>query len=503
MRFQFTQSDIQEEISAIAQQLDGLRNKAKMEAEAVRLIDEVEYTKGLMRSHGIDEVILSNWAIALFEAACDQEPGSNSFDIQLLRDRIGGAEALADKYKADYERVQAELSQRLDCDRISHLEEMVESQSRTIQELKDDLAFACTDLDEATEKCNNLAKEIESLESAAEKNERAYIALETSLTLACQDLDAMRENEPLQLASQGKESTEEVQQAQFVEVASAEVAQADTEVIQVEATAEPKEDNLTALLNFGRGDANKARAKMEAITWEQIAIACNHNPLMISKTLEELNTSRSALKKEFYGRIEYLVAKHVLLTCDRAALNLVPMSIKLAAERLMREAQESNTELEDPAKKEDEMDKYENFLCTIARSSVAWNNLTWEKFKEVVDSSEALIALQEAKATKVQKEKRELLLDSKLAQLLSEYVMRTGDRADFDWLPSPIVETAEELTAKVEKNAIAPGTRLNVEGIEWEVINHDIDTDWIDVVCPETKKRQSIHVTELPQATAA
>jgi hypothetical protein len=119
-----------------------------------------------------------------------------------------------------------------------------------------------------------------------------------------------------------------------------------TETEGAEVHAEKKTDKVAELLNFGKGDAKKLKEKMEAITWNDIAEACDRKPLLISKLIGDLARSRSQIRKDLGERIEYLLAIHVAKSGDRSDLAIVPMGTKLGAERLIKESQESPAEVE-------------------------------------------------------------------------------------------------------------------------------------------------------------
>jgi len=143
------------------------------------------------------------------------------------------------------------------------------------------------------------------------------------------------------------------------------------------------------------------------------------------------------------------------------------------------------------------VNKYVEFMGKITRSTVAWNNLTWEVIRDLCDRS--IYGLDELRRVKLdsefERDRREMLFNGRIAKLLLDYIDWTGDSRDLAWISEELRSQVEALLGKKPKQ-LEQGVVVELDGQPYKVLHHDTDTGWVDLV-NGAKKKVSAYIKEI------
>jgi prefoldin subunit 5 len=459
MQFQFTEvANIQQQIEALTAQLQQLTASVapytECQKEANWLVEKTAEHRQSMTEKGLTEDSLRYWAIALFKAAGGEELSIDVEFIQLQKE--------LDEVQKELDEVRAALS----VEAIAHKKridevEALRSENKSLildyQELNKKLDFFKSEIREN----DSLSAEILKLRKENEDYQQRYDGIKAQKEQIEHDFFAVRADRDAKVQELKNKTT--VPSADLFPTLDA----------HIEAIKEKKGiDDATSDLEF----LPDVKLVEKSFSIDDIVAV----PTGGLGTITHIEEGNAVIGQLINGESQYR-------TYALADLILV-----------------SNFPAETPPVEtvpELTPNKYEAFLAAITKK-YAWENLKWEEIKALTDcQAEGFKELSLAKATKAQKEKRTILLSAngRCSDLLVQYIQRTGDRSDLAWIPKTLKETVEEALAErsaTPTTGLIPGEEIEVDGETMTVINHDTESDWVDVQTL-TEVRTSVHISEV------
>lgn len=557
MQFQFTEvSNIQQQIEQLTAQLQQLTQSiapySECEAVASELVAKVAAHRALMAEKGLAQNSLNSWAIALYESGCNTKLGvvpDNSHEVlenQDYQERYDGIKAQVEQLQSERDRLIQQLKIRGDSDQIAHLEEInanlliqlkdceliTETLENKIDDLQDELQDerqinASATLQRALlaeNKIEELETKLAVIDGTTTSLRMSEEALKVEREALLQRIDALEKltdeldqdlveegifkntSDRIRPFSNGTEYTswtstncDRCQNFDNCEIASAiDLASLDDGTIDLEIAVRAGAESTNDGWAFP-SDCNEFSPFMveEKSVQSQLKEAVSRvialrdivsipsggmgevtgfeqdGRILVAQTINKVRSESSYYRKEIVW-----VSSYVIPTSE------APVAVPTTP-------------------KDKEENKYEAFLAKIVRSSTAWNNLTWLSVNEVITTKQDFSELAIAKATKSQKEKRDILFNSRFAELLATHIQETNDASDLEWIPSQLITQVEKLLEK-KSQGIPNGTEINVVGERdkcgeltvFIVKKHDTETDWVDCFDPTTKRLFSAYIDE-------
>ena len=139
------------------------------------------------------------------------------------------------------------------------------------------------------------------------------------------------------------------------------------------------------------------------------------------------------------------------------------------------------------------------FIADIKTTSVA-NKITWENISAACKGS--LATFREMRLSATTKIQESFVENDNLARLMSEYIIKTGDITDFNWLEEDFRTDVEALVEAKKSLPYHKGDKVRAEdGSTWEV--RSFDGQWLDVTANNVVKCLHSSEVELMQQKVA
>ena len=139
------------------------------------------------------------------------------------------------------------------------------------------------------------------------------------------------------------------------------------------------------------------------------------------------------------------------------------------------------------------------FIADIKTTSVA-NKITWENISAACKGS--LATFREMRLSATTKIQKSFVENDNLARLMSEYITKTGDITDFDWLEEDFRTDVEALVEAKKSLSYHKGDKVHAQdGSTWEV--RSFDGQWLDVTANNMVKCLHSSEVELMQQEVA